>query len=140
MIMRTRLLRLFLGFAAIAWGASIFGVFLSWYAASAALEGLGAHPIAFDPMLDYWLRMAAGAFTLVGGIFVVLAINPARHVAIIPWFGALMLIEGIILLVHGIRLGLAPLPFYADTSSCFVCGIGILACHRGAREAVQDRN
>jgi hypothetical protein len=64
--MHLRLLRLFLGFAAFAWGISVVGVFLSWSAAAEALQGLGAQPIVYDRMLDYWLRMAAGAFALVG--------------------------------------------------------------------------
>jgi hypothetical protein len=64
--MHLRLLRLFLGFSAFAWGVSVVGVFVSWSAAADALQGLGAQPIAYDRMLDYWLRMAAGAFALVG--------------------------------------------------------------------------
>jgi hypothetical protein len=63
--MQLRLLRIFLGFAALAWGVSIVGVFLSWRTASQALQDLGAQPIQYDRMLDYWLRMASGAFGLV---------------------------------------------------------------------------
>ena len=65
--MQLRLLRLFLGFAAFAWGISVVGVFASWPQAAEMLQGLGTKPIAYDPMLDYWLRMAAGAFALIGG-------------------------------------------------------------------------
>src|ERR1044072_279853 len=64
--MKIRLLRFFLCAAAVTWGAAVFGVFVSWSKAAEFLEGLGAKPIAYDPMLDYWLRMAAGAFTLIG--------------------------------------------------------------------------
>ena len=124
--MQLRLLRLCLGFSAVAWGASVLGVVLPWPSAAEALEGLGARPIVYDPMLDYWLRMAAGAFTLVGGLYLVLMISPARFRAIIPWFGVLMLLEGVVLLVHGIRLHLPPLPFYADTTACLLGGAGIL--------------
>jgi hypothetical protein len=52
--MKLRLLRMVLGFAACVWGVSIFGVFLSWSAAAEALSELGAKPIAYDPMLDYF--------------------------------------------------------------------------------------
>ena len=121
-----RLLRLFLGFAAVAWGVSVVGVFASWSNATRILQGFGAHPIAYDPMLDYWLRMAAGAFALVGVLYLVLMISPRKYSAVIPWFGALMVVEGLILLIHGLRLGLAPLPFYADTAACFVGGTGII--------------
>ena len=138
--MHLRLLRLFLGFAAIAWGASIFGVFLSWPAASDALQGLGAKPIQFDPMLDYWLRMAAGAFTLVGCWYLVMMIWPKKYHVAIPWFGGLMLVEGVILLVHGLRLSLPPLPFYADTAACLLGGGAILYLSPHARpENSSDR-
>jgi hypothetical protein len=130
--MQLRILRLFLGFAAFAWGISIVGVFLSWSAATDALQGLGAQPIAYDPMLDYWLRMASGAFGLIGGWYLVLMIWPRKFAAAIPWFGALMLIEGCLLLFHGIRLSLPPFPFYADTAACFVGGSGILLLSRHA--------
>lgn len=123
-----RPLRFFLLFSAFVWGVSLFGVVLPWSAAVEALQGLGAKTVPTDPMLDYWLRMASGAFTLVGGLFLLLALQPQRYAVIIPWFGWLMLAEGCILLVHGVRLHLPPLPFYADTSACFLGGSGILFC------------
>jgi hypothetical protein len=125
-VAQIKLLRIFLGFSAFAWGVSVFGVFMSWPAASQALEGLGAKPIAYDRMLDYWLRMASGAFTLVGCWYFILMIKPQKYHAAIPWFGALMIVEGIILLVHGVRLSLPPFPFYADTAACLLGGAGIL--------------
>jgi hypothetical protein len=128
-----RLLRLFLGFAAFAWGISVTGVFMSWSAAEHALEGLGAHPIAYDRMLDYWLRMASGAFALIGGWYLVLMIWPQKFHAAIPWFGGLMLVEGLILLVHGLRLSLPPFPFYGDITACFLDGDGILYLSRYAK-------
>jgi len=82
--MHLRLLRLFLGFAALAWGVSMVGVFLSWSAAEEALRGLGAQPIAYDPMLDYWLRMAAGAFGLIGCWYLILMIWPHKFSVAIP--------------------------------------------------------
>jgi len=131
--MHLRLLRLFLGFAAFSWGISVVGVFASWPEASKLLQGLGAKPIAYDPMLDYWLRMAAGAFALIGGWYLVLMLRPQKFRAAIPWFGALMLVEGTILLVHGLRLGLPPFPFYGDVSACFLGGAGILLMSRHAK-------
>jgi FtsH-binding integral membrane protein len=132
--MQMRLLRLFLGFSALAWGVSAVGVFVSWQEADSLLEGLGAKPIAYDPMLDYWLRMAAGAFALVGVWYLILTIRPRKFLAAIPWFGALMLVEGLILLVHGLRLSLPPFPFCGDVSACFIAGGGILLCSRNLPE------
>ena len=124
--MHLRLLRLFLGFAAFAWGISVVGVFASWPQVNGIAQGMGAKPIAYDPMLDYWLRMAAGAFALIGGWYLVLMLWPQKFHAAIPWFGALMLVEGLILLIHGLRLSLPPFPFYGDVSACFLGGAGIL--------------
>jgi hypothetical protein len=131
--MQLRLLRLFLAFSAFAWGVSVVGVFATWPQINSIAQGMGAKPIAYDPMLDYWLRMAAGAFALIGGWYLVLMIWPQKFHAAIPWFGALMLAEGIILLVHGLRLGLPPFPFYGDVSACFLGGAGILYFARAAK-------
>jgi hypothetical protein len=136
--MQLRLLRLFLGFAAFAWGISAVGVFVNWPTAERVLEGWGAQPIAYDKMLDYWLRMAAGAFALLGGWYLVLMLWPQKYHAAIPWFGGLMLVEGVILLVHGLRLSLPPLPFYADTSACLLIGGAILCLSRFAKPAGQN--
>jgi hypothetical protein len=133
--MRLRLLRLFLLASAFAWGVSIFGVFLPWPTAVQALQGLGAKEIPADPMLDYWLRMASGAFCLVGLLFLLFALRPRRFAAVIPWMGWLMIVEGVILLVSGVRLRLPPAPFYFDTSACFVLGTGLVALRKAAFEA-----
>lgn len=85
-------------------------------------------------MLDYWLRMASGAFFLVGVIFLALAAFPRRFANVIPLFGCLMLVEGAILAVHGFRLGLRPFPFCGDISACFLLGAGILIFRKSACE------
>jgi hypothetical protein len=131
--MQLRLLRLFLGFAAFAWGISVVGVFASWSQVNDIAQGMGAKPIAYDPMLDYWLRMMAGAFALIGGWYLVLMLWPQKFAAAIPWFGWLMVAEGVILLVHGLRLGLGPFPFYGDVSACFLGGAGILFFAKAAK-------
>ena len=131
--MQLRILRLFLGFAAVVWGVSVFGIFMSWPEATQLLQKLGAQPIAYDRMLDYWFRMAAGAFALIGCWYLILMIWPQKYYVVIPWFGVFMLAEGIILLVHGVRLSLPPLPFYADTAACFACGAGIIFLSPHAR-------
>jgi len=123
---RYRLLRGVLLFCGVTWGVSIVGVFASWETVLHAMTGFGANPVAYDPMLDYWLRMVAGAFGLLGGGYCLLALNPRRHVSVLPWAGWLMIVEGVVLTAHGFRLGLAPFPFYGDISACLFGGGGIL--------------
>jgi len=76
--------------------------------------------------------MVAGAFGLLGAGYLVLALNPRRHRAMLPWAGWLMVAEGCILAAHGLRLGLPALPFYADVAACLAGGVGILAFRRAA--------
>jgi hypothetical protein len=130
--MRLRFLRLFLVLSGLTWFAAFGGVFLGWPAAAELMRGLGAEPPPHDPMLDYWLRMASGAFGLIGVGFLVLAWRPRRFANVLPWAGGFMLAEGLILLVHGSRLGLPPFPFYGDVSACLVGGGGVLWFRRSA--------
>ena len=130
-----RLLRVALIFCAFVWGVSAFGLFWKWETAAGALQGMGAKPITYDPMLDYWLRMAAGAFTLVGTGYLLLAIFPRKYAIMLPWFGWIMILEGIILSVHGLRLGLGPFPFVGDVSASFAGGLGILTLRKSVLES-----
>jgi hypothetical protein len=132
--MQLKALRLFLCLATITWGAAIPAVFMSWDAATAAMAGLGAGQVSYDKMLDYWLRMGAGAFGLIGGLFLLPTIRPRKFRAFIPWLGLFAMVEGLVLLVHGLRLGLGPWPFYGDVAACLVSGIGIVVCWALARE------
>ena len=123
--MKLKLLQIFLISAAIGWGISIYGVFSSWEQAANQLKGLGAKEITYDPMLDYWLRMTAGAFTGIGIFFLSVAIKPKKFSSSIPLIGILLFIEGIVLVVHGFRLHLDPIPFYVDSAFCLINGLGI---------------
>jgi hypothetical protein len=123
--MRLRLLRLLLLTTGFGWVISIYGVFASWPAAVGQLRGLGAGDIPHDPMLDYWLRMTAGAFTAIGLLFLAMALNPKRFAVVIAPAACFLVAEGIILLVYGLRLGLDPIPFYVDATFCLMTGVGI---------------
>ena len=131
--MQLRLLRLFLVFSALAWGVCIVGVFATWPQINSIAQGMGAKPIAYDPMLDYWLRMICGAFTLIGLWYLAMAIWPQKFAVAIPWFGGLMIAEGVILLISGLRLGIGPFPFYGDVAASLIGGAGILFFARATK-------
>ena len=124
--MKYRILRLLLFTAAFGWAISVVGLLLPWSLAVTGLNGLGAGAIPHDPMLDYWLRMAAGAFTGIGLLFLIVAIRPRRFRNLIGLIGLFQFSEGVILLVHGARLGLPAFPFYGDVAFCLFIGSGIL--------------
>ncbi len=136
--LRLQLLRVFLLVAGFGWAISVYGIFSPWSAAVSELQGLGAAEIPRDPMLDYWLRMAAGAFTGIGVFFLVVAVNPRRFSVAIPLAGLFLMAEGVVLLVHGLRLGLAPLPFYVDVAFCVLTGAGIWLLRSEARASASE--
>lgn len=124
---RLILLRVLLGGAGLGWAVSVLGVFLPWPVAVRWLQDFGhAAALPDDPMCNYWLRMAAGAFTLVGVLFLAAALRPQRYRTLIPLLALLSLLEGAVLLTYGLVLHLAPMPFAADVAICLIPGIGIL--------------
>lgn len=133
--MYSRLLKLILMVAALGWGISVVGVLLPWPVAENCLRGLGVGPLPADPMLDYWLRMAGGGFTMVGALFVAILVQPRKYEVLLPMLAWLCIAEGVVLLVSGLRLGLPPFPFWGDVSFCLGVGVGLLVVQpRAARE------
>ena len=76
---------------------------------------------------------ARGAFTLVGVWYLVLALWPRKFAVAIPWFGWLMVVEGVLLLVSGLRLGIGPFPFWGDVAASLIGGGGIVYFAKATR-------
>ena len=133
-------LRFFLAYTAFGWGICLAGVFTPAATAFDLLEyvgGVDPAPMLANPMYDYWLRMASSTFAFIGLGYLILAIWPRRFRAVLPFAGACMLLEGLVLLSHGLRLELPPTPFMGDTAFCIVGGLGILLCMGSARSSTE---
>jgi hypothetical protein len=119
-------LRLGLLLGACGWGISFFFTFSPWPLASTQLVEMGARPIAYDPLLDYWLRMASCAFGCIGIACALACHRPAKFVSLIRLLGPFHLIVGITLVVAATRnqltLDLHP-TFIPDISFCFLTGL-----------------
>jgi len=98
-----------------------------------SIADIDTTPFESDPIFDYWLRMASSVFALIGLGFIGLAIWPRRFAIVLPFAGAFMILEGLVILVHGLRLDFGPVPFLGDTTFCLAGGIGILICMGSAR-------
>lgn len=121
------ILRIVLFFTGLGWGLTVIGVFLPWDFATEHLEIFGGSgPIPDDPMLNYWLRMASGAFGIIGVFFLISAWKPHEYKNIIPLLGWLSLFEGFVLLYYGLLFNLRFFPFVLDVSIGLVPGIAIL--------------
>ena len=134
---RRTALHFFLGFTALGWGICVAGIFAPTSAAFELLEyvgGIDPKPMMADPMYDYWLRMASSVFFFIGIGYLILTIWPRKFAILLPFAGAFMVLEGLILLAHGLRLGLPAVPFSGDTMFCLIGGFGILLCMGSVRD------
>jgi len=127
------LLRLFLFSAAVAWGVSVLGLVLPWAIVENELSGLGAK-LGNDIILQYWLKMAAAVYTLMGCFFVMVGIRPAKYRAVIELISYLHISLGAVFLINGLILGIEAIPLYIDVGFCFCIGFGIFVINGKLRE------
>ncbi len=126
MFTQLNLLRLLLLGAGLGWGLTIIGVFLPWDWATEHLEKFGGSgTIPNDVMLNYWMRMASGAFGFVGAFFLLAAWRPVVYKCIIPVLAYGSILEGAILLFYGLKFELPIFPFGPDVAIALIPGIGI---------------
>ena len=128
------LLRVFLIGAAIAWGVSLAGLVLPWSMVEKELGGLGAGLPIDDVMMIYWLKMAAAVYTLMGCLFVIVAIRPIKYRPLVGLIGYMHLILGAVFLINGLILGVEAIPLYVDVAFCFCIGLGVLGVNHKLKD------
>ena len=127
MITKLNFQRLLLLGAGLGWGLTIVGAFLPWDWATEHLEKFGGSgEIPNDVMLNYWMRMASGAFGIVGAFFLLAAWKPFLYKEIIPVLAYGSILEGAILLFYGLKFELPIFPFGPDVAIALIPGIGIM--------------
>lgn len=123
------ILRLGLLLSACGWGISFFFTFAPWQIAARQLYDMGANEIAYDPLLDYWLRMASCAFGCIGIASAVACLRPAKFTGMISLLGPFHFIVGTTLVVAAYQNQLTPerhSTFIPDITFCFLAGLLIL--------------
>lgn len=120
------ILRIILAGLGFGWFISVYGVVMPWPAVAEQLVGLGADEVFQDRMLVYWFRMCACGFTGIGVMSFIMAFNPFKYMPMIIFYGIFMILTGIVLLVHGLLMGLNNMTVYFDFGFLFICGAGIL--------------
>lgn len=129
------LLRFILFAAGLGWGLTVVGVFLPWEWATEHLEKFGGSgEIPDDHMLNYWMRMAAGAFGIVGMFFLLAAWRPYEYKNIIPLLAYASLFEGAVLLFYGFKFKLPLFPFGPDVAIALIPGVMILLLRNALNE------
>ena len=119
------ILRLGLILSACGWGISFIFTFSSWDSAASQLQDMGAHKIQYDPLLDYWLRMASSAFGCIGIGSALACLRPASFFGLIRLLGPFHFIVGTTLAISAYRIPLMPdlhPTFIPDIVFCFLAG------------------
>jgi hypothetical protein len=115
-------IRLGLYIATFGWGLSFFFLFSSWNDSELSLRQMGADPIMYQPLLDYWLKMAAAVFGCISVVCLLSAFWPARFLTIIVLLIPFHFFVGGCLVVAALRNELAfkehP-TFIPDITFCF---------------------
>ena len=123
--------RIFLLAGAVGWGVSILGVLLPWSVMDIVLQNMGAASPVTDVQIQYWFRMATGAWSIIGFLYLMVLLKPQKYDNLIPLLGWGTLFEGIVLLIHGLYLNLPIFPFAGDVGFCLIVGGGLLLSNRG---------
>jgi len=124
-----RTLQLGLLLSSIGWGISFLFTFSTWDSAADQLRVMGADQIEYQPLLDYWLRMASAAFGCIGIASALACISPRSYQGLIFLLGPFHVFMGIVLTAAATsnKLNTESHPtFVADITFCFVTAILII--------------
>ena len=122
--------RIFLLAGAIGWGVSILGVLLPWSVMDIVLQNMGAASPITDLQIQYWFRMATGAWSIIGFLYLIVLLKPQKYNNLIPLLAWGTVFEGIVLLIHGLYLNLPLFPFAGDVGFCLIVGGGLLLTNK----------
>ena len=122
--------RIFLLAGVIGWGVSILGVLLPWSVMDIVLQNMGAASPITDVQIQYWFRMATGAWSIIGFLYLMVLLKPQKYDNLIPLLGWGAVFEGIVLLIHGLYLNLPLFPFAGDVGFCLIVGGGLLLTNK----------
>ena len=126
--------RIFLLAGAIGWGISILGVLLPWSVMDIVLQNMGAASPITDVQVQYWFRMATGAWSIIGFLYLMVLLKPQKYNNLIPLLAWGTVFEGIVLLIHGLYLNLPLFPFAGDVGFCLIVGGGLLLSNNAKKQ------
>ncbi len=119
-------LRLGLAVAAFGWGISFAFTFAGWDTAVYHLHAMGARELHYQPMMDYWLRMASVVFGCIGLAAALACWKPEQYRGLIHLFPLFHAFVGLVLMVAALRNELTPrthTTFLLDITFCFLTAL-----------------
>jgi hypothetical protein len=124
-----RTLKIFLWVAAIACLLSGYGLFMpiSGFEAIANFFGTESLDLPDSPMFEYVVRICSAMAVATGVYFIILALNPMKYPALIPFTGLASIFVGAVCGITGLAAGMPALWFLGDSLGCLILGILVLA-------------
>jgi predicted neutral ceramidase superfamily lipid hydrolase len=122
-------LRFALLLGGLGWSISFAFTFSSWQTSTDLLYGMGAKPIEYQALLDYWLKMASALFGCIGLLFLACFTKMHKYAVIIPLLAYGSIFIGSILLFSAYQNSLDPQlhpSHIIDILFCYIVGILIL--------------
>lgn len=140
------MLQIGLLFSGLGWGISFYFTFSTWDSAADQLYLMGAGTIEYNPLLDYWLRMASAAFGCIGIASILACVRPAFFHGLILLLGPFHAFVGGVLAVSAMRNNLnseSHPTFVADITFCLITAVLItlplaVAYRCGKRISIED--
>lgn len=120
------MLRLGLLLSSIGWGISFMFTFSSWDSAADQLYLMGAGRLDYNPLLDYWLKMASASFGCIGIASALACWRPAIFEGLVWLLGPFHAFIGAVLtaaaMVNHLSTDRHP-TFVADITFCLITAV-----------------
>ena len=118
-------LRLGLILSTIGWGITLLFTVSTWHSAADYMYAMGAGQVDYNPLMDYWMRMASVVMGCIGIASFMAARKPDFYAPVIYLLGPFNYIVGITLIFAAINNELTPdkhPTFIPDIVFCFMTG------------------
>ena len=107
------------------WGISFFFTFSTWEVATNQLYEMGANTIPYDPLLNYWMKMASATFGCIGIASALACAAPHAYMGLIRLLGPFHFFIAITLVIaayqNHLTTSLHP-TFVPDITFCVIAG------------------
>ena len=130
--------------SAVGWGIALYFTFAPWSAAAGQLQDMGAGPIPYNPLADYWLKMASCVFGCIGIASAIACFRPHAFASFIQLLGPFHFVVGTTLAISAYLNRLTPElhpSFIPDIVFCFLAGtliqLPLLYARRASPKAVE---
>ena len=121
-----RSLKFFLWISAIGCLLSGLGTFLPLSMLESFVKVLGVQAFPDSPLFVYVLRIVSAMAAATGVYLIILALQPMKYPALIPFTGLAAIFLGLVCGITGMTVDMSTLWFLGDSLSCMVVGVLIL--------------